>query len=157
MQLDFEPAEGALAPDRPRQSPPGSLVADLIGEVGHVLVPDGGRQRINADQVELVEAGGGLAVDPGAGRPENDFSGLRVDQPPVLVVGLVRQRGGDLFEVKVAQIQHRASVIPAPGAVARQKRPCQSYGLSDILSAVLSACPDVDHRARSGTRGQVRS
>ena len=33
MQLRFEPAEGALAPDRPCQSAPGSLVAYLIGEV----------------------------------------------------------------------------------------------------------------------------
>src|ERR1039457_4879707 len=40
VQFVFEPAEGALALDSPRQPPPGSLVADLLGEVGHVLVPD---------------------------------------------------------------------------------------------------------------------
>ena len=32
MQPGLEPAEGALALDGPRQSRPGSLVADLIGE-----------------------------------------------------------------------------------------------------------------------------
>src|SRR5580658_736057 len=37
-QLGLEPAEGALALDSPRQSPPSSLVADPIGEVGHVRV-----------------------------------------------------------------------------------------------------------------------
>jgi hypothetical protein len=31
----------------------------------------------------------------------------------VLVVGLVRQRSGDLLQVKAAQIKHRATVIPA--------------------------------------------
>jgi hypothetical protein len=72
----FEPAEGALALASPRQSPPGSLVADLISDVGHVLVPDVGRQRIEADQVQLVQVYWCLAVDSGVGCPEDDFSGL---------------------------------------------------------------------------------
>src|SRR5271165_7108421 len=87
LQLGFEPAEGALALDSPRQSPPGPLVADLIGEVRHVLIPDVGRQRIDADQVQLVKVNGGLAIDSGAGCPEHHFPGRWVDQPPVLVVG----------------------------------------------------------------------
>src|ERR1022692_43945 len=116
VQFVFEPAEGALALDSPRQPPPGSLVADLLGEVGHVLVPDVGRQRMYADQVQFVEVNGGVAVDPGVGCPENDLSGLWVDQPPVLVAGLVRQRDGDLPEIKAAQLKHQTTVFPCkPG------------------------------------------
>ena len=64
-------AFGALALESPRNSPPGSLVADLIGEVGHVLVPDAGRQRIDADQIPLVKVNEGLVVDSGVGCPEH--------------------------------------------------------------------------------------
>jgi hypothetical protein len=102
VQFGSEPAEGAFALDSTRQPPSGSLVADVSGELSHVLVRDGGRQRIDAEQVQLVEVHGRLAVDSGVGGPEHDFSGLGVDQPPVLVVGLVRQRGGDFLKVKAA-------------------------------------------------------
>jgi len=51
MQLVLEPAEGALALDSARQSPSDSLIADPLGEVGHVLVPDVGRQWLDEDQV----------------------------------------------------------------------------------------------------------
>ncbi len=69
------------------------------------------------DQVQLLELNGGLAVDPGVRGPEHDFSGLWADQPSVLIVGLVRQSGGDLLEVKAAQIKQKATVIPAQGPV----------------------------------------
>src|SRR2546429_6853454 len=36
--------------------------------------------------------------------------GLRVDQPPVLVAGVVGQRGGDLVEVKAVGVKHWASM-----------------------------------------------
>src|ERR1022692_2673419 len=65
-----------------------------------------------ADQVQFVEVNGGVAVDPGVGCPENDLSGLWVDQPPVLVAGLVRQRDGDLPEIKAAQLKHQTTVFP---------------------------------------------
>lgn len=48
-------------------------------------------------------------VDAGIGRPEHDLPGDRVDQSPVLVVGLVRQYVCDLIQVEPAQIQHRAT------------------------------------------------
>jgi hypothetical protein len=112
LQLGFEPAEGTLALDGARQSPPGSLVAELISEVGHVLVPDVGRQRIDADQIRLVEVDGCLAADPGVGCPDRDFSSLRIDQPPVFVVGLVGQRVSDLLQVEAAQLKHRARIDP---------------------------------------------
>ena len=65
LQPGLEPAEGALALDGPRQPPPGSLVADLIGEVGHILVPGIGRQRADADEIQIIEINGVLAVDSG--------------------------------------------------------------------------------------------
>jgi hypothetical protein len=37
---------------------------------------------------------------------------LRVDQPPMLVVGLVGQRGRDLVQVKVVQVQHPIRIVP---------------------------------------------
>lgn len=113
VQFGFEPAEGSTALDGPCQSPTGFLVGDLFCEVGHVLVPDVGRQRIDADQVQLVEVHRCLAIDAGVGRPEHDFTSLWVDQPPVLVVGLVRQCGGDLLKVEAVQIKHRTTVVRA--------------------------------------------
>src|SRR5947207_1822504 len=55
MEFALEPAEGALALDGPREPSSGALVADPLGEVGHVLVPDIGRQRIEIDQVHGLE------------------------------------------------------------------------------------------------------
>jgi hypothetical protein len=50
----FEPAEGSLVLDRPGQPAPGALISDSADEVGHVLEPDPGRQRIDDDQVHSV-------------------------------------------------------------------------------------------------------
>ncbi|MEU5942158.1 hypothetical protein ABZ807_23910 [Micromonospora sp. NPDC047548] len=97
MQLVSEPAEGALALDGTCKSAAGRLVADPLGEVSHVLIPDVGRQRIDADQVEVVKVPGRFSVDSTVRRPDHDFAGLRVDQPSVLAVGLVGERGGDLL------------------------------------------------------------
>jgi hypothetical protein len=58
VQLGFEPAEGAATFDGPRQPATGAVVADPLGELGHVLVPDVGRQWVDADPVQLVEIDG---------------------------------------------------------------------------------------------------
>jgi hypothetical protein len=92
VELVFEAAEGSLAPDRTCQPAPGTFIGYPVGEVGHVLVPDPGRQRVDDDQVQLVEVDRRLAVDAGVGRPERDLSRVRVDQPVMFVVGLVGQR-----------------------------------------------------------------
>jgi hypothetical protein len=73
----------------------------------YVLVPDGGRQRVNADEVQVVGVDGRVTVDAAVRRPEHDLAGLRVDQPAVLVRLLVRQRGSDLVEIQVAYLKHR--------------------------------------------------
>ncbi len=55
--------------------------------------------RSNSSEVDRC-----LAVDAGVGCPERDLSGLRVDQPPVFVVGLVGQRVADLLQIQAAQV-----------------------------------------------------
>ncbi len=77
-------------------------------------------QRVDADQVQVVEIDGCLAVDAGVGRPERDLAGLRVDQPPVLVAVLVGQRVADLLQVETAQIQHQARIDRSSSCSAEQ-------------------------------------
>jgi hypothetical protein len=77
--LVFEPAEGSLALDSTCQPALGALIGYSVCEVGHVLVPDPRRQRINHDQVQLIEVDRRLPVDAGVGRPERDLSRVRVD------------------------------------------------------------------------------
>jgi YD repeat-containing protein len=55
VEFVFEPAEGSLALDSLCQPAPGALIGDSVGEVGHVLVPDPGRQRLDDDQVQFIE------------------------------------------------------------------------------------------------------
>jgi len=87
------------------------VIADPLGEVGHVLVPDVGRERVDADQVQVVEVNGVLTVDPEVGRPEGNLSGPRIDQPAMLVARLVGKSVSDLLQVQIAQIKHRTRVV----------------------------------------------
>jgi hypothetical protein len=111
VQFSLESAEGASTIDGARQPAPGTFVADLLGEVGHVLVPDVGRHWIDTDEVQLVEVHGVLPVDARVRGPERDLARSRVDQPPVFIIGSVGQRGGDLVQVKPAQVQHPARLV----------------------------------------------
>lgn len=52
---------------------------------------------------------GCLAVDPAVLRPEHDLAGLSVDQPSVLVPGLVSECVGDLLQIKTAEVKHRSA------------------------------------------------
>lgn len=47
------------------------------------------------------------SVDAGVAGPERDLAGLRVDQPPMLVVALVREGGSDLLNVERVRVKHR--------------------------------------------------
>ena len=116
MQFVFEPAEGAFALDGAAEPAPGPVIADVLGEVGHVLVPDVGGQWPDGQQVQVVEVDRGVAVDAAVGGPEHDLAGLRIDEPPVLIAGLVRQCSGDLLQVKLAQVQH---LVSSPGGGCR--------------------------------------
>lgn len=106
VQLVLEPPEGSLASDCPAQPPAGTVVTDSFGEVDHVRVPHPRRKRIDWDEIHLVQVDGVLPVDAGVGSPERDPTSPWVNQPPVVVVGLIRQRGGDLVHVKAAELQH---------------------------------------------------
>jgi hypothetical protein len=106
----LETTKGALARNGSRQVASGFVVAGSLGEVGHVLVPDGGREGVDADQVQVLEVDGCLAVDTGVASPQHDLSGLRIDQPAMLVVGLVAKSGSDLLQVQAAQVKHRITI-----------------------------------------------
>ncbi|MGH3845206.1 MAG: hypothetical protein ACRDR6_23395 [Pseudonocardiaceae bacterium] len=110
VQHVFETTKGALALNGSRQPASGFIIAGPLGEVGHVLVSDVGRQGIDADQVQVIEVDGCLAVDTGVRRLEHDLSGLRIDQPAMLVVGLVAKSGSDLLQVQAAQVKHRITI-----------------------------------------------
>jgi hypothetical protein len=75
VELVVEPAEGSPALDGPRQLPPGPLTGNHLGEIRHVLVPDPGRQGIEADHVQIAKVDRRLPVDAGIGRPEHDLTG----------------------------------------------------------------------------------
>jgi hypothetical protein len=106
----LEPAEGSLALESPCQPAPGAFIGDPVGEVGHVLVPDPGRQRPDDDQVQFIEADRCLPVDAGVSRPEHDLAGVRVDQPVVFVIGLAGQGAGDLLQIEAAQVKHQPRI-----------------------------------------------
>jgi len=73
---------------------------------------------MDADQIQIVEVNRCLAVDAGVGVPERNLSGLRVDQPPVFVVGLVGQYVADLLQVETAQVQRPTRIDPSSTALA---------------------------------------
>ena len=110
VEFVFEPAEGPLALDSPCQPAPGALIGDPVGEVGHVLVPDPGGQRLDEEQVQFIEVDRCLPVDAGVSRPERDLPRVRVDQPVVFVIGLVGQRVSDLLQIEAAQVKHQARI-----------------------------------------------
>jgi hypothetical protein len=166
VELVFEPAEGSLAPDRTCQPAPGTFIGYPIGEVGHVLVPDPGRQRVDDDQVQLVQADRRLAVDAGVGRPERDLSRVRVDQPAVFVVGLAGQRLRSPPDrcCSGPAIQHPArislSLRPRSRTGTRRQRQKRTFtpiapmhnhassGAIGVGTAVLIAGPELRSRAR---------
>jgi hypothetical protein len=67
VELVLEPADGSLALKGACQPAPGVLIGNSGGEAGHILVPDPGRQRVNDDQIQLVEVDRRLPVDAGLG------------------------------------------------------------------------------------------
>jgi hypothetical protein len=108
----------AAAVDRAGEPPCCSIVADEVDEVSHVLVPDVRRQGPDHGEIQLVEVDGVRAVDATLAGPQDDLSGVRVDQMPVLVVEvLVRQRERDLVEVEPLDLQHYSSVCAVPAQV----------------------------------------
>ena len=96
-----------------------SAVADAVGEVDHVLIPDVRREWIDGYQVEIVKVDRVLTVDVGVADPHRDRAGPSADQPWVLVVGLTSQGGRGLFDVDSVEMQHRIGVGLQPADAAR--------------------------------------
>lgn len=83
-------------------------------------------------------------VDARVAGPERHLAGARVDQPSVLVVGLIRQRGSDLLNHDLFQVERLPRVEPEPGTLGRPRYPrrgrCPARG----------AKTQVPHRAHRG-------
>jgi hypothetical protein len=122
MELVLKSPERPPPLQRLGQASASCAVADAVSEVGHVLKPHVGRERIDDDEIELVDLDGVLPVDARVAGPERHLARLRVDQPSVLVVSLIRWRGCDLVNVDSAQVEHLLRLEPEPYAL---KGPCQ--------------------------------
>src|SRR6266496_3201020 len=97
----------ARASLRPARS---SVIVSAKSAMSWYQIQDGsGSMQIKSKSSRLA---GACPVDASIGRPEHDLSGLRVDQPPVLVAGLVGQRVSDLLQVQAAQLKHGARIDP---------------------------------------------
>lgn len=66
--------------------------------------------------IQLLDLDGVLTVDAGVAGPERQLARAGVDQPPVLIVGLIRERAGDLLNVDSTQIEHPLRVERDPRA-----------------------------------------
>ena len=63
IDLGLEASERFSPLKRVLQASPGRDVADAVSEVGHVLVPDVRRERIDGHQVQLIDVDWVLPVD----------------------------------------------------------------------------------------------
>jgi hypothetical protein len=64
VELVFESPERPFPPERSGESASCALIADSVSEVGHVLVPHVRRQRLDPDQINLVQVDGMFPVQP---------------------------------------------------------------------------------------------
>ena len=63
MELVLEPAERSPPLEGFGQASSGGTVADALSEVGHVLMPDVRGDRVDGNEVQLIDLNGVLAVD----------------------------------------------------------------------------------------------
>ena len=98
VELVLESTKCPPAVEGPGQPSLRNLVADPFCEVSHVLEPDVGRKRVDRHQIQFVEVDRILPIDAGVRCPECDLSGLRIDQPLVVIVVLIGQRGRYLVD-----------------------------------------------------------
>ena len=92
IELVLESSERSPPLQRLCQASAGRAVADAVSKVGHVLIPHVGRERVDENEIQLVDLDGVLPVDARVAGPERHPARLRVDQPSVLVVSLTRIR-----------------------------------------------------------------
>lgn len=117
IQLVPETSERSPSLQRPGQASASRTVADALGEVDHVLIPDVRRQRIDENQIQLLQVDWVLPVDAGVAGPERHFTRVRVEEPSVLVVGLICERGCDLLNVDSNQVEHLLRLERQPGVL----------------------------------------
>lgn len=113
-----------------------------LGVVDHVLIPRVQREGIDDDEVQLVDLDGILPVDARISGLEDDRTRSRIEHPSVVVVGLVRRRGGDLLNVDAVQVEH--AVSPKPCAWARKRHSCKILRtFSYATAAPVGSCRSV--------------
>ena len=106
IEFVLESSKGAAPLQGPFQASTDRSVADTFCEVGHVPKPHVGWKRIDGNEIQFVNFDGVLPVDSRVAGPERHLTGSWVDEPSVLVVGLIRKRGGDLLYVDSGQVEH---------------------------------------------------
>ena len=114
MDLVLESSERSPPLQRLGQASAGRAVADAVSKVGHVLKPHVGRERVDGDEIELVNLDGVLPIDASVAGPESYLARSRVEQPSVFVVSLIRECVGDLLNVESVQVEHLLRVEPEP-------------------------------------------
>lgn len=112
VELVLEPPERSSSLQRLRQLSTGNSVADAIGKVSHVLKPHRRRQRVDEDQIELLDLDGVLPINARIAGPEDDLTRSRVDQPSVLKVSLIGESRCDLINIDSEKIEHPLRVRP---------------------------------------------
>jgi hypothetical protein len=127
IDLVLESAERSPTLQRLGQLSPDNAVADAVSEVGHVLKPHIRRERVDEEEVELVDLDWVLPVDACVAGPEHYLARARVNQPPMFEVSLIRQRAGDLLNVDSAQVKHPLRLEP--------KRNVRNDHVNDITTA----------------------
>lgn len=110
VELVLESPERSSSLQRLSQLLTGYGVGDAIGKVSHVLKPHRRRQRVDEDEIELVDLDGVLPIDARVAGPEGHLTSSRVDQPSVLEVGLISQGCCDLINIDSAKIEHSLRV-----------------------------------------------
>ena len=90
IDLILEVSECSPPLQRLCQLPAGGAVADAGSKIGHVLIPDVGRERVDDDEIQVIDFDGVLPVDVRVAGPERHLARSRVHQPSVLVVSLIR-------------------------------------------------------------------
>ncbi len=114
VELVLEPSECSLPLKDAGKAAAGRLVGDALGEVDQVLVPDVRRQRIDRNVVQLIDLNGVLPIDARVAGPERHVTRALVDEPSVVIIGLIRERGINLLNIDQGQVEHLVRLGPEP-------------------------------------------
>src|SRR6478672_4918986 len=137
VELVLEPSERSSSMQRLTQLSTGYSVADAVGKVGHVLKPHRRWQRVDEDEIELVDLDWVLPIDTRVAGPEGHLTRSRIDQPSMLVVSLISKSRCDVIHIDSAKIEHSLRVRPEhdslEGARHRRCDPSRRYDAPGLL------------------------